>query len=723
MKDETSKNDDKFNKSRRIAINKYKKNDFKKSFKKNFDKSQLGFDNDLRKESKYDKSKLNFDKYSGEKNKFDKSHLDLRDDLRKESKSNKLKLGLDDKSQKGVEFNKFFNTSFNLKRFLKKSFEVFKNLFNPFLVIFSKISQKLDSLVDIESNYKSSDNNINTNTKNSNNYHEKINKDFIKHVSISNKNHNSSLNSHEQDVNNSKINLNENQFNNNNNNKSYDKNELNNNFNSLNNEEEVENEFSNEKDKSLRFLKNMENIDKSLEDSDKNQSNKKEIIEPMDLNVKKDLENNSKKSKNSIAINNFKKLNNNFDQFKKNKTIDDESFREEEHFNDNKKAINLKNFLKINPDNFKDIKDKIVTDDEAKTIFGAAIFGLILIVLVFSAYYFIFYQPSQEELNSAKIAKLNELNSLYKGPLAIDDNAFILKSQIDAATSPEEIESIDILRPATESWKYYQNKEINIVHDDFDRVMATYNSNTSKNTIMNIESAHEVVANNDGFFLANIEFNKPDTIIIPILITRLQAGAGLISTGSIVDIYSLNSPDNNENQVTSDSNTSNDNETDLSSNETINDNNSFDLNSSYDVDTNGPDVSGATVIAIMRSKDSGVVDANYIKSQTITNGNFTNQIENSKSFSTDVEEMLRGAISGGFDEKTTTKLLEGYGLKLSDYERTSNIAELDVEYLLLIEVPRDNVPFLINNMENLILTIPTNSAPDWMLNEMKNTYN
>jgi hypothetical protein len=98
-------------------------------------------------------------------------------------------------------------------------------------------------------------------------------------------------------------------------------------------------------------------------------------------------------------------------------------------------------------------------------------------------------------------------------------------------------------------------------------------------------------------------------------------------------------------------------------------------------------------------------------------------MEDSRSFSTDVEQMLRGAISGGFDEESTTKLLEKYGLKLSDYERKSNLAELDVQYLLLIEVPRNDVSYVINNMDNLILTIPTEHAPNWMINELKSTYN
>ncbi|MDR0911486.1 MAG: DUF515 domain-containing protein, partial [Methanobrevibacter sp.] len=56
------------------------------------------------------------------------------------------------------------------------------------------------------------------------------------------------------------------------------------------------------------------------------------------------------------------------------------------------------------------------------------------------------------------------------------------------------------------------------------------------------------------------------------------------------------------------------------------------------------------------------------------------------------------------------------------YERASNLAEIDIEYLVLIEVPQEDVTFVINNMEDLIITIPTQHAPDWMNTELQSTY-
>ena len=418
---------------------------------------------------------------------------------------------------------------------------------------------------------------------------------------------------------------------------------------------------------------------------------------------------------------------------------------------ENTEKLDFRDVFKLDKNLIKKFKDSISKDDDSKTIFGAAIFGLILIVILFSTYYFLFYQPYQEDLSTAKNNKLNELNSLFKGPLALDSNVLTLNSEIDLATSPEEVNTIDIIRPATASWRDYQSKQINNTKDDFNRVMISYetgsienNSSTSpnggnKNIIMYTEDAQSFVNENDVIVLANIVFKKPDTVAVPILISRLQAGAGLISTGSIVDIYFLadyssqsQSSDSSSYDSNSDSSTNGSDVGSNGTNESSIDNNENGKNQEPNQQklsnlqsssqTYSPDISGSTVLAIMRSKDSGVITADYFKSQTTINGNNTNQAQNSKSFSTNVEEMIRGSVSGGYDEKRISSLLNSYGLKLSNYERQSNLAELDVQYLLLIEVPRDNVPYLINNMEDIILTIPTSEAPNWLVNELKSTY-
>ena len=43
--------------------------------------------------------------------------------------------------------------------------------------------------------------------------------------------------------------------------------------------------------------------------------------------------------------------------------------------------------------------------------------------------------------------------------------------------------------------------------------------------------------------------------------------------------------------------------------------------------------------------------------------------------------------------------------------------------MLLVETPQDKVNFLLDNMNQIILTIPTTNAPSWMVSEINSTYN
>ena len=332
-------------------------------------------------------------------------------------------------------------------------------------------------------------------------------------------------------------------------------------------------------------------------------------------------------------------------------------------------------------------KTTSISDEEKKRKIGVIISTIIIITLVVSAYYFIIYEPTQEQLSIAKTTKLNELHDLYSGALATSPNALLLENKINDAQSPEEIETINILTPATKDWKSYHKKSIGLNQDRYNRTMAVY-ENESKNTIIPISEAMEILNENDATILSKIKFEEPNTVSVPILVSRLQAGAGLVKVGSVVDIYTnYNSSDDN-----------------------------------YTTNSSAPKISGCTVLSIMRYEENGEIDSEYSKTKMTVKGNDTYPRENTRGFSSDVLEMIKGAIVNGYDENETYKMLEDYGVKLSNYEREINLGDLDAQYMLLIETPQEKVNYVLNNMDNIVLTIPTSEAPDWMVNEINSTY-
>lgn len=351
----------------------------------------------------------------------------------------------------------------------------------------------------------------------------------------------------------------------------------------------------------------------------------------------------------------------------------------------------LKIFEKINKKIEKYLKPKSskTTEEEKKKKIGIAITTLIIVVLITSCYYFLIYAPSQENLESAKIEKRNELHGIYKGPLASASQSFTLEKRIENARSPAEVRSINIIGPGTKDWREFQKKSIADNRDQFNRTMAVYESEENKTVIMPASEALKIVNTKGVSVISNIEFKKPDTITVPIMISRLQAGAGLVSVGNVIDIYTQNT-----------------------------------INGTVNPENNStPTISGCTVISIMRCEESGEIESEYGTSQTLVNGNMTNPNENTKTFTANVIEMIKGSLAGGYNEKQTIKMLQDYGVKLANCERQINLAELDAQYLLLIEVPHDNVNYVIDNMDNLILTIPTAEAPNWMVSQLTKTYN
>ncbi|MDI9619049.1 DUF515 domain-containing protein [Methanothermobacter sp.] len=330
-----------------------------------------------------------------------------------------------------------------------------------------------------------------------------------------------------------------------------------------------------------------------------------------------------------------------------------------------------------------------IPEEDQKTLVGALVFGVILMVLAGAGYYFLVYQPYQEVLQNAKATKIAEVNALFKGPLATDPQKQAILAQIDAAVTPEEALAVDVVGPATQSWRTYQNQQINIKKDRVGRVMVNYTDNgQEKRVIMKVADAKKFVSQADATVLSNTQIQTPDTVAVPIMITRLQAAGGLISVGNMVDVYlNQNATGNNTSTATS-----------------------------------TPRISGATVLAILRSKDSGTVDARILNSQRLTLNTITSQSENERTSSTDVEQLLRAAASGGLNEAEINAILQNYGIRLSDYERSSNLGELDANYLIILEVPREDVLFLIQNMNSIVLTVPTQNAPEWMIRELQRIY-
>jgi len=348
-------------------------------------------------------------------------------------------------------------------------------------------------------------------------------------------------------------------------------------------------------------------------------------------------------------------------------------------------------------------------DEDQRTLVGALVFGLILIVLVGAGYYFLVYAPYQGTLNDAKQSQINLVNTYYVGPLATDPEAQTLLSEIESSVTPEQASAIDVLGPATTSWQAYQNQQVNTLKDNYSRVQVNYNnSGTQQSIIMKLSDAQQLITQSDAAVLSNMVITTPNTVAIPLILTRLQAAGGVINVGDSVDIY-LNSNGTTAVQSTNQTNQTNQSSTGASSTGASS--------------SNTPLVSGATVLAILRSEsDSGTITANLTESQSIAENQISSSSSTSQSSVTDVDQLLRAAASNTWDPTTINSLLDNYGYNLNNLERVSNLGDLNAQYMVILEIPQQNAMTVIQNMNSLQLVVPTESAPTWMATELHHIY-
>ncbi len=164
-------------------------------------------------------------------------------------------------------------------------------------------------------------------------------------------------------------------------------------------------------------------------------------------------------------------------------------------------------------------------------------FGIILIVLVGAGTTFWFMHLTRNTMTTAKETKISEVNTYFTGPLATDPRKTSILAEIDGGTTPEMVLAVDVTGPATSAWREYQLQQISSEKDPYGRVMITYDAGGQKNLIMKTSAAKKIVNEADAAVLVNLEIETPDTVAVPIIISRLQAAGGLVNVGDSVDVY------------------------------------------------------------------------------------------------------------------------------------------------------------------------------------------
>lgn len=350
-----------------------------------------------------------------------------------------------------------------------------------------------------------------------------------------------------------------------------------------------------------------------------------------------------------------------------------------------KDSLDFEDNLEINS-LFHNRHSKYKSNEQDELKVGLIVLFLVILIIFSLAYYYVIFQPSMEEINNEKNNKINEINSIFKDDLANDPTKMVLITQVSNCDTIEELNNLDIKQMAYPAVKSHLTNKINQLKDPYDRIEVVTDNSTD---IMHVEDANNYINYSTVDELTAIDIKKVNTVIIPLSISRRQAASGLIKEGDTVDIYQLYNQTEDMTDIT-ELNESN--------------NNSTIVERSQDTRV----VGGALVVSILRSKDSGVIDSQISLDEYPQSRNFS---QNAK---LDLNQVLATKASGTLDEKQLNILLSHYGWNLSNYERITNLGDLEVQYMVMVEVPKDYAESLLNNMDNIVLTIPTYDAPSWV---------
>lgn len=367
------------------------------------------------------------------------------------------------------------------------------------------------------------------------------------------------------------------------------------------------------------------------------------------------------------------------------------------------------NDFQTKDNNIKSLKANNSIQEEKEFNVGLIVIVLIIILITSTSYYIFVLLPQQQELQEHKNIKTDQLDSILNNDIQQDSNKQALQAQIDSAKTVEEVDKIDVYAQAMPIIKNQLQKDINQQKDKYDRVQVVTDNITN---IYSTDEAKKYLNSLDVEQLSKTTIQKVDTQIIPLSLNRKQAASGLITEGDTVDIYNKQFENIEEENIKQEENNINQSDNDINQeevNSTVDNNTTLDNNNITSNEmTSNKIVGGATVVSILRSKDSGVIDSNTELNQYPHTRNY------SQTSKTDIQQILQSKASGTLDESQLKVIYEKYGYKLSNYERISNIGDLDTEYIIMLEVPSDKVDELINSMENIILTIPSYDAPSWV---------
>lgn len=346
----------------------------------------------------------------------------------------------------------------------------------------------------------------------------------------------------------------------------------------------------------------------------------------------------------------------------------------------------------------------------------ARVIGILVIILILCAIFLTVYKlvfvpkkieeqkkieeikAKQAALQNEKQKKISEIKEAFAGlPSNYQASMYELIGKVEKATSSQEVNSIDYESSATQAWREY-------LLDKLENLLATTQNVKLKvdgELYREPETIRMKISTLPYTKLKEVELGEVKFEYVPIRLPREQAAEGLANPGDYINIYYRE----NENVTKC-----------------------IVRDARIVVKLLGK----VEEISLTEEKEKyetggGVEGYGTVPSLSIgtTNPSISGELEGSAglkrlksyvTYSVDINEVLKAIAAGQLPEEVLDDL-RNYGIKLTTQEIETGIAELDTEYIYLLEMSDEEAPVLISKLlddkEKSKIYATISKTPSW----------
>ncbi len=294
-----------------------------------------------------------------------------------------------------------------------------------------------------------------------------------------------------------------------------------------------------------------------------------------------------------------------------------------------------------------------------------------------------------------KFSKLDLVENAYRGPLAYHPDKRRFLDEINRASDISDLKAIDVEGSALNAWRIHLEGLIEESVNEKGKVEIIEKNIPS---VVDKDRALSMVkeATLEQLMAITIKYPEPDaTLGFPVVLDRVNAASGILSVGDYVDVFKRGKSIDNTTLVTRQAKIlaifqeRSRGQISLSEEER-----KYDTGGGYEskgvVTSSSISQTGASSASLttLPWQDYIGTGSAGLKSRST-----------STTYNVDLIEIIKAASANKVSESYIRRMLSDYGMTVTDLEYTSQLGDFNIQYMVLVEIPKETIPVVLQANE------------------------